>query len=257
MKDRKNPTIELEQIRLPVAIRANTIHPSVFRVFYLLIVWEEVRIFIHDGTIGSKHQQSCIRQAVFARLPVFSKHVQFLQELIFWQYVPNMVRVPLLKPATILLDRVCIQIFLAEVLQYSSIYGTCQICIRKHTVHFFTRTMVIAIKVTSISARIGVKPTIHRSQASVNSRNIEKQEIRSIEPDSLHIILFQQWNVYTFLAVHPIEKVLFVLLRLFFRHPIKIELIIFLLNSEDDGPTIRIGKRRIRLPKRMRESPFR
>ena len=168
-----------------------------------------------------------------------------------------MVRVPLFKSATVLFDRVCVQIFLTEVFQYSSIHRACQVRICKHTVHLLTRTMIITIKVTSISACIGVKPTIHRPQASVNPWNIEEQEIRTIKLSYLHIIFFQQCYVHYCFVVHVAEEVLLIFLDLFFSQPIWIELIIFFFNTEDDSSTIRIGKRRICFPKRMRKSPFR
>ena len=102
-----------------------------------------------------------------------------------------MVRIPLLKSATILFDRIRIQVIFTEILQNTSVHRTCQVRICKHAVHFLTRTMIIPIKVTTISSGIRVKTAIYRSQASVNSWNIEKQEIGILKFYGMYVIFFQ------------------------------------------------------------------
>ena len=85
LEDGQYLTIELEQVRLPVTIRANAVHPTAILIDNLLIVWEEVGILIHNGAVGAKHQQSSVGQSIFASLPIFSKHIEFFQELVFRQ----------------------------------------------------------------------------------------------------------------------------------------------------------------------------
>ena len=100
-----------------------------------------------------------------------------------------MVRVPLFKTAAILLNGGRIQVILAEVLQNASVNRTCEVGIGKHAVHLLTRTMIV--KVTTIGTSIWVKSTIDRSQTPVNTRDIEEQEVYTIEFDIMHIILCQ------------------------------------------------------------------
>jgi hypothetical protein len=51
--------------------------------------------------------------------------------------------------------------------------------------------MIVAVKVTTIRASIGVKATIYRSQTPINTRDIEEQEVNTSEFDIKHIFLFQ------------------------------------------------------------------
>jgi len=165
-----------------------------------------------------------------------------------------MVRVPLFKTAAILLNGGRIQVILAEVLQNASVNRTCEVGIGKHAVHFLTRTMIVTIKVTTIGTSIWVKSTIDRSQTPVNTRDIEEQEVYTIEFDIMHIILCQQGNVDILLTMHTIEEVLLVLGNLCFVKSIQYQIVIILFHAKYDSATVRVGKRRISRPKGLGKS---
>ena len=190
LKNGQHPTIELKQVRLPVSIGTNTIDPSVIWIFNLLIIRKEIGVGIHDGTISAKHQQSSVGQAILTCFPVFSEDIDFFEKLVFWQSVPYMVRVPLLKLATVLHDRGRIQIPFAVMFHDTAVHGVGDIGIREHAIYLLAGAMVISIQIASICSCIGVEPTIYRPQTSIHSWDIEKQEIGSFKFYGLYIIFF-------------------------------------------------------------------
>ena len=103
--------------------------------------------------------------------------------------------------------------------------------------------MIVPVKVSPVSAGIGIQSTVHRLEASVQPWNMKEQEEVPVECYGLHVLLFQQGDIRILFAVHAVEKVSLVFLDLLIGQAVEYNFVSFFFDAEVDGPSVCIVKR--------------
>ena len=97
---------------------------------------------------------------------------------------------------------------------------------------------------------------VNRDLHPWSSRHIYDKYIRTIVFSLLHVAVFKNVRTAGGPVIQAIPKIFFILLYLIFCKTVDVKFSVFLINTENNDTSLRIGKSRICLPKRTGKTSF-
>ena len=253
-----DPVVELEQIRLPGAVRADAVCPAVVGIGteIFAVIGEVLRtsVSVGDAVCFSEHQQTGKCQSLDLFSPIDPVTFQFHQEMFVVQQQPRMIGAFGCDQPAVLLKSCLVNILLdGKFGQNFVIAGMFRdIGVGEHALYFACIAPIVSF-VIPLECILGVVMQIYGNLVAGSPWYIEHQDIAPVVFAILHVFLLQDVCTAMSLVVYVVPKLLFVFARLLQCDAVKCEFPVLLFDAQYDDSTLRIGESGVGLPQAARK----
>ena len=253
-----DPVVELEQIRLPGAVRADAVCPAVVGIGteIFAVIGEVLRtsVGVGDAVRFAEHQQTGKCQSLDLFSAIDPVTLQFHQEMFVVQQQPRMIGAFGCDQPAVLLKSCLVNILLdGKFGQNFVIAGMfCDISVGEHALYFACIAPKVSF-VIPLECILGVVMQIYGYLVAGSPWYIEYQDIAPVVFAILHVFLLQDVCAAMSLVVYVVPKLFFVFARLLQCDAVKCEFPVLLFDAQYDDSTLRIGESGVGFPQAARK----